>query len=58
LILKVAGAKLWKMIIYSVIMLITGYFGEVVYGYGLLGLFLVLLILQSFTKFGWVQLQN
>jgi hypothetical protein len=33
LILKVAGAKqsLWKMIIYSVIMLITGYFGEVVY---------------------------
>ncbi len=34
LILKVAGAKkslLWKMIIYSVIMLVTGYFGEVVY---------------------------
>jgi hypothetical protein len=33
LILKVAGAKqslLWKMIIYSVIMLVTGYFGEVV----------------------------
>ena len=34
LILKVAGAKpalLWKMIIFSVIMLVTGYFGEVVY---------------------------
>jgi bacteriorhodopsin len=34
LILKVAGAKqslLWKMIIYSVIMLVTGYLGEVVY---------------------------
>ncbi|MEM0578557.1 bacteriorhodopsin-like [Flavobacterium polysaccharolyticum] len=34
LILKVAGAKtslLWKMIIYSLIMLITGYFGEVVF---------------------------
>jgi sensory rhodopsin len=34
LILKVAGAKkslLWKMIIYSLVMLITGYFGEVVY---------------------------
>jgi bacteriorhodopsin len=33
LILKVAGAKqslLWKMIIYSLIMLVTGYFGEVV----------------------------
>ena len=33
LILKVAGAKtglLWKMIIYSVIMLVTGYFGEAV----------------------------
>jgi sensory rhodopsin len=33
LILKVAGAKtslLWKMIIYSLVMLITGYFGEVV----------------------------
>ncbi len=34
LILKVAGAKqslLWKMIIFSVIMLVTGYFGEAVY---------------------------
>jgi len=34
LILKVAGAKsslLWKMIIYSIVMLVTGYFGEVVY---------------------------
>jgi bacteriorhodopsin len=34
LILKVAGAKkslLWKMIIYSLVMLLTGYFGEVVY---------------------------
>jgi bacteriorhodopsin len=34
LILKVAGAKqslLWKMIIYSVVMLVTGYFGEVVF---------------------------
>jgi len=34
LILKVAGAKtslLWKMIIYSLVMLITGYFGEVVF---------------------------
>jgi bacteriorhodopsin len=34
LILKVAGAKqslLWKMILYSVIMLVTGYIGEVVY---------------------------
>jgi bacteriorhodopsin len=34
LILKVAGAKkslLWKMIIYSLVMLVTGYFGEVVY---------------------------
>ena len=33
LILKVAGAKqslLWKMILYSVIMLVTGYFGEAV----------------------------
>jgi bacteriorhodopsin len=33
LILKVAGAKqslLWKMIIYSVIMLVTGYIGEVI----------------------------
>jgi bacteriorhodopsin len=33
LILKVAGAKqnlLWKMIFYSVIMLVTGYFGEAV----------------------------
>ena len=33
LILKIAGAKqslLWKMIIYSLIMLITGYFGEAV----------------------------
>lgn len=33
LILKVAGAKtslLWKMIIYSLIMLVTGYFGEAV----------------------------
>jgi len=34
LILKVAGARqslLWKMIIYSIIMLVTGYFGEVVF---------------------------
>jgi bacteriorhodopsin len=34
LILKVAGAKqslLWKMIFYSVIMLVTGYLGEVVF---------------------------
>jgi sensory rhodopsin len=34
LILKVAGAKkslLWKMIVYSIVMLVTGYFGEVVY---------------------------
>jgi bacteriorhodopsin len=34
LILKAAGAKkslLWKMIIYSIVMLVTGYFGEVVY---------------------------
>jgi sensory rhodopsin len=34
LILKVAGAKtslLWKMIVYSLIMLVTGYFGEAVY---------------------------
>jgi bacteriorhodopsin len=34
LILKIAGAKqslLWKMIIYSVIMLVTGYLGETVY---------------------------
>ncbi len=34
LILKVAGAKpalLWKMIVFSVIMLVTGYFGEAVY---------------------------
>ena len=34
LILKVAGAKqglLWKMILYSVVMLVTGYIGEVVY---------------------------
>jgi sensory rhodopsin len=34
LILKVAGAKpalLWKMIIFSVIMLVTGYFGEAVF---------------------------
>jgi len=34
LILKVAGAKqslLWKMITYSVIMLVTGYIGEVIY---------------------------
>ncbi|MBP4138673.1 bacteriorhodopsin-like [Flavobacterium geliluteum] len=34
LILKVAGAKkslLWKMIIYSLVMLITGYFGEVIF---------------------------
>ena len=34
LILKIAGAKqnlLWKMIFYSVIMLVTGYFGEAVY---------------------------
>jgi bacteriorhodopsin len=34
LILKVAGAKqglLWKMIFYSVIMLVTGYFGEAVF---------------------------
>jgi bacteriorhodopsin len=33
LILKVAGAKqslLWKMIIYSLVMLVTGYWGEVV----------------------------
>lgn len=33
LILKIAGAKqslLWKMIVYSLIMLVTGYFGEVV----------------------------
>jgi len=33
LILKIAGAKqslLWKMIIYSIIMLVTGYFGEAV----------------------------
>ena len=33
LILKVAGAKtslLWKMIVYSLIMLVTGYFGEAV----------------------------
>lgn len=33
LILKVAGAKqslLWKMIIYSIVMLVTGYWGEVV----------------------------
>jgi hypothetical protein len=30
--LKVAGAKslLWKMIIYSLVMLVTGYWGEVV----------------------------
>jgi hypothetical protein len=41
-------------------MLITGYFGEVVYTdmAAFWDLFLVLLILQSFTKFGWVQLQN
>ncbi|MCL6460457.1 Bacteriorhodopsin [Flavobacterium micromati] len=34
LILKVAGAKqslLWKMILYSVVMLVTGYIGEVIY---------------------------
>jgi bacteriorhodopsin len=34
LILKVAGAKqslLWRMIAYSIIMLVTGYFGEAVY---------------------------
>ncbi len=34
LILKVAGAKkslMWKMILFSVIMLVTGYFGEAVY---------------------------
>ena len=34
LILKVAGAKqslLWKMILYSVVMLVTGYLGEAVY---------------------------
>lgn len=34
LILKVAGAKpalMWKMIIFSLIMLVTGYFGEAVY---------------------------
>jgi sensory rhodopsin len=34
LILKVAGAKktlLWKMIIYSLVMLVTGYFGEVIF---------------------------
>lgn len=34
LILKVAGAKqslLWKMVLYSIVMLITGYFGEVVF---------------------------
>lgn len=34
LILKIAGAKkslLWKMIFYSIIMLVTGYFGEAVY---------------------------
>ena len=34
LILKVAGAKqslLWKMIFYSVVMLVTGYVGEAVY---------------------------
>ncbi len=37
LILKVAGAKkslLWKMIIASVVMLVTGYFGEAVYTTG------------------------
>ncbi|WGK66332.1 bacteriorhodopsin-like [Flavobacteriaceae bacterium YJPT1-3] len=34
LILRVAGAKrslMWKLIIYSVIMLVTGYFGETIY---------------------------
>jgi len=34
LILKVAGAKqslLWKMIFYSIVMLITGYFGETIF---------------------------
>ena len=37
LILKAAGATkslLWKMIFYSVVMLVTGYFGEVVYNTG------------------------
>lgn len=37
LILKVAGAKpslMWKMILFSVIMLVTGYFGETVYNEG------------------------
>jgi bacteriorhodopsin len=37
LILKVAGAKsslMWKMILFSVIMLVTGYFGEAVYNTG------------------------
>ncbi len=37
LILKVAGAKkslLWKMILASVVMLVTGYFGEAVYNTG------------------------
>ncbi|WGD34673.1 bacteriorhodopsin-like [Olleya sp. YS] len=37
LILKVAGAKkslMWKMIFFSVIMLVTGYFGEAVYNTG------------------------
>jgi len=37
LILKVAGAKkslMWKMIFFSVVMLVTGYFGEAVYNTG------------------------
>ena len=37
LILKVAGAKqslMWKMIFFSIVMLVTGYFGEAVYNTG------------------------
>ena len=57
LILKVAGAKqnlLWKLIFFSVIMLVTGYLGETVYRdqAAFWGLISGAAYLQSFTKYG------